>query len=247
MHKKLLFLVFVMLGINYAVAETFAQNTPNACNFIANSVYFIAEYEPIEYTCNAGYYLPANHEGCVQCPSIYTCAGGTFSFNKKVSQGIIYSDGVINQNISNMCAVNLPRRLAASFEPNAHTCGAGYYLPAGVDACTLCTVNNICAGGTYSFNETISQGIQSCASGTFAPTGSTVCYPHILHVGNDNIYLKSTKQTTPSLNIRIGNDIFYANMTTTRTRMNKDSTHYFHAKTADNVHYYICDDTTCPQ
>ena len=237
----------MLLGIDYAWAETFTQDTPNACNFTVNTAYFVAEYEPNEYTCNSGYYLPANHDGCVQCPSIYSCPGGTFSFNENASQGIVFSSSaIINQNISNMCAVNLPKVLSASFEPNTHTCSSGYYLPAGVDACTICRANNICSGGTYAFNETTDQGIQSCASGTFAPTGSTVCYPHILHVGDSNVYLKSTKQTTPSLNFQIGNDIFYANMTTVRTKMNKDSEHYFHAQWADN-HYYVCDDTTCPQ
>ena len=124
-------------------------------------------------------------------------------------------------------------------------CASGQYLPANIDDCTQCPTNSICSGGTYSFNETVSQGIQSCASGTFAPTGSTVCYPHIFHVGDDIVYIKSVKQTTPSLNIQIGNDIFYINMTTTRTRMSKDSTHYFHVDYGGN-HYYVCDDTTCP-
>ena len=126
-------------------------------------------------------------------------------------------------------------------------CTAGYYLPANVNECAICPINSVCVGGNYPLSETIDQGIQSCANGTFAPTGSAVCYPHILHVGDSNVYLKSTKQTTPSLNIKIGNDVFYANMTTERTSMNKDSSHYLHVKTADNVHYYVCDDTTCPQ
>jgi hypothetical protein len=111
----------------------------------------------------------------------------------------------------------------------------------GVD----CMNGKVCTAtdpGYYSPDGATTQ--TPCASGTFAPTGSAVCYPHILHVGNDNIYLKSTKRTTPSLNIRIGNDIFYANMTTTRTRMNKDTIHYFHVQWSNND-YYVCDDTTC--
>jgi hypothetical protein len=189
--------------------------------------------------------LPANTLGCVACPSGYTCGGGTFQFNEYFAQGIIYNQ-LATSNVNNICGYGVGEKMSAVFEANSHTCSSGQYLPAGVDACTLCPVNNICAGGTYSFNETVAQGIQSCASGTFAPTGSTACYPHILHVGNDNVYLKSTKQTTPSLNIRIGNDIFYANMTTVRTTMNKDSSHYFHVQWGNND-YYVCDDTTCPQ
>ena len=130
------------------------------------------------------------------------------------------------------------------YESTPQTCVAGEYLPRYYDSCATCPSGSACIGGTYSFDETTDQGIVACSSGTFAPTGSTVCYPHILHVGNDNIYLKSTKQTTPSLNIRIGNDVFYANMTTVRTRMNKDSIHYFHVQW-ENHDYYVCDDTMC--
>lgn len=126
------------------------------------------------------------------------------------------------------------------------TCDAGEYLAQHDYQCSSCSANSYCLGGTYPYSETDTQGIQSCASGIFAPTGSAVCYPHILHVGEDIMYMKSAKQTTPSLNFQIGNERFYINMTTTRTRMNKDSVHYFHVDWGDN-HYYVCDDTTCPR
>jgi hypothetical protein len=67
-----------------------------------------------------------------------------------------------------------------------------------------------------------------------------------MHVGDDIIYLRSTKLTTPSLNIDINQDgvaDFFANMTKTRTTMNKDSIHYFPVDW-DNNNYYVCDDTT---
>ena len=135
------------------------------------------------------------------------------------------------------------------FVPNQYTCSAGYYLPANTDACTECPQNNKCIGGTYSFNETAAQGIEPCpSSASHAPTGSAVCYPHILHVGENNIYLKSTKTTTPALNIDFDNDgiaDLFANMTTTPTYMNKDSEHYLKI-IANGVLYYVCDDTICP-
>ena len=204
-----------------------------------------ASFTPIKYTCNDGEFLPANALGCTTCPDGATCAGHTFSFNPNVPQGVIYN-APFTQNQNDLCS---PYYIfaRADFTPNEYTCNAGYYLPANGIECISCPSGSACVGGTYSFNETTDQGIQSCATGTFAPTGSAVCYPHRLHVGNDVVYLKSTKQTTPSLNLRIGGDVFYANMTTVRTKMNKDSSHYLHVKTADNVHYYVCDDTTCPQ
>ena len=164
------------------------------------------------------------------------------------------TDVFLNTKLATECpdkttlyATYTPNSKVACEEISGIDCSSGYYLPANVNECTMCPINNVCSGGTYTFNENTDQGIQSCASGTFAPTGSAVCYPHILHVGDSNVYLKSTKQTTPSLNLRIGGDVFYANMITERTRMSKDSSHYLHIKTADNVHYYVCDDTTCPQ
>ena len=232
---KKLFLIFLLLPLS-----AFADMT---CDTNVNKYYAI--YTPNSYTCSVGQYLPANAVACVACPNGFTCPGGTFNFNPNLFQGLIF-ETIPQTTMNNVCAVNFPKKLQAKYAPNSHTCSSGYYLPAGVDACTLCPSGNACVGGTYSFNETMDQGIISC-TGAFAPTGSAVCYPHILHVGDSNVYLRSTKLTTPSLNIKIGNDVFYANMTTVRTRMNKDSSHYLHVKTADNVHYYVCDDTTYGQ
>lgn len=186
MRKNFLFLALIISGINYASAETFTQDTPNACNFVGTA-YFVAEYEPNEYTCNSGYYLPANHEGCVSCPSMYSCPGGTFTFDENTSQGIVYSSSaIINTNINNMCAVNLPNFLSAFYEPNEHTCSAGYYLPANVDACTQCPANSYCVGGTYSFNEDTDQGISACATGYSAPVGSSVCTANTISITWDH-------------------------------------------------------------
>lgn len=205
---------------------------------------YYALYTINHYACDAGYFLPANTLGCVACPSGFTCDGGTFPFNPDIYQGLDIQE--IKTQTNNVCAANFPSDLWAIYIPKKHTCLSGYYLPANIDTCTLCPSGSACVGGTYSFNETIDQGIETCPNGTFSPTGSHFCYPHIMHVGNDNIYLKSTKQTTPSLNIKIGNTVFYANMTTIRTTMNKDSTHYLRVRWND-YDYYICDDTTCPQ
>ena len=140
-----------------------------------------------------------------------------------------------NNNITNMIPV---------WTPNEYTCEPGYYLPANVDGCRQCPKNNKCVGGTYSFNETENQGIKQCTNpAPFAPIGSSVCYPHILHIGDDVIYLKSTKFTTPSLNVGWGGDVFYANMTTVPTRMNAGTEHYLKIE-YDGVVYYVCDDST---
>lgn len=231
--------LFVFLSVFFVMQSVFADMT---CDTDVTDYY--ALYAPNSYACASGQFLPADAIACVACPNGFTCDGGTFNFNENYFQGLSF-DSVLGTSANNLCAANFPYALVAQYEPNEHTCNAGYYLPANVDECTQCPTNSICSGGTYTFNETTDQGIQSCTSGTFAPTGSSVCYPHIMHVGNDVMYMKSTKQTTPSLNIKIGNDIFYINMTTNRTKTNKDSARYFHVDWGDN-HYYVCDDTMCP-
>jgi len=228
----------VILFIIFTTQSVFADMT---CDTNINKYY--AKYTINTYTCSAGQYLPANTLGCVACLADFNCPGGTFDFNPDYFQGLNFNHAPSTQ-MNNVCAGNFPPRLVATYTPNSHTCSVGYYLPANVDACTQCPSGSACVGGTYSFNETFDQGIVTC-NGTYSPTGSAVCYQHILHVGNDVIYLRSEKLTTPSLNIKIGNDTFYANMTTTSTYMNKDSTHYLHIQYAD-TDYYVCDDTTYP-
>ena len=247
--KKILFIfaVFILNAVFAYGDNLITSNTSNGCDFNATNQALIARFELDEYMCNNGYYLPADATGCAGCLNGYTCTGGTYSFNESINQGIVLNTP-ITTNVDLGCATKLLNNnlFFARFAPNEYTCNAGYYLPADETECTQCPTNSVCVGGTYLFNETTDQGIQSCASGTFAPTGSSVCYPHIFHVGNDVVYLRSTKSTTPSLNIQIGNNVYYVNMTTTPVTMNKDSTRYLHAQWGNND-YYICDDTTCPQ
>lgn len=223
------------------VNPSFAEMT---CDDAATD--YFAVYKPNSYTCNSGQYLPANTSGCVSCPNGFTCNGGTFDFNPDYFQGIDFdTSNISTTTINNICALNFPSDIYAIYEPNIHNCTTGYYLPANTDGCQPCPQNNKCVGGTYTFNETLPQGIEQCENGYFAPNGSAVCYPHILHIENNNIYLKSEKATTPSLNVKISNDIFYANMTTIPTTINNTTEQYLKIKQGDTV-YYVCDDTICP-
>ena len=226
----------------YFAAGTFAKAC--AANTVPTHVYRYSV--PYTYTCASGYFLPANTTACEPCPTGFSCSGGTYAFNEKQSQGLTFAGQYYTGDVTKACATNFNRVLNGIYTPNVHVCEHGYYLPANTDGCTICPTDNICSGGTYTFNETTDQGIVPCTTPTpYAPTGSTVCYPHILHVDDGLVYLRSTKLTSPSLHIRIEDDVFYANMTPIPTRMNKDSVRYFHSQWDDN-HFYICDDTTYP-
>ena len=224
--KKILF-VFIGLYSSNAFAY-YTETIQNQCGVIDNNL--IAVFTPIPYTCPSGEFLPAYTLGCEPCPDDFICSGGTYNFSDNTHQGATLSSNYIKHDMTNMCATNILHELIAIFTPNVHTCTPGYYLPANIDVCTICPQNSFCSGGTFTFNETLDQGI----------------FPHILHVGNDIIYLKSEKQTTPSLNIKIGNDVFYAHMTQNQTYMNNASEHYLKIQYDNNL-YYVCDDTTCPQ
>ncbi len=166
---------------------------------------------------------------------------GENSLFNAVFEPVAIDNSIVNAESEFTCAANTARVFNAVFELMVYNCDAGYYLPANIDGCTICPQNYACPGGEYTFNENINQGIMSCES-YFSPIGSGVCYPHILHVGDDNLYLKTTKLTTPSLNLKIGDQIFYANMTKSDVSINSETERRLKINYNGNV-YSVCDDT----
>ena len=112
------------------------------------------------------------------------------------------------------------------------TCSGGEYVPTAGDGCVNVGVGYWGAGGTVSQTSTL--GRNACASGlTTIGWGSGADEAgdcgRVLNVGDEKIYLRSTKKTTPSLNISINGDVFYGNMSTATKgslRINSGGTTY---------------------
>ena len=166
---KKLFVIFFIGFFSLNAFALYNSDIPNACT---SSQTFIPVLQINSYTCNAGYYLPANALACVQCPSNATCPGGTFTFNPDQAQGINLNYPV-SQNLNNACSENFAKTFAPVFQANSYNCAAGTYLPADAIACETCPADSYCGGGTYTFNETVAQGATACDSGAHSPAGSS--------------------------------------------------------------------------
>lgn len=131
-------------------------------------------------------------------------------------------------------------------------CNSGEYFPAHWYECKTCPENNYCVGGTYPYSETVSAGATQCPHNGYSNTGASSvaqCY-RILHVGNNELFLRGAKKTTPSLNIDINNDgvpDFFGNMTTADMPMNSGTARKLKVS-FDGVAYSVYDDTvTVPE
>ena len=183
MIKKLLvFTVLLYPGIVFADAF-FSQTITDGCDTnllhaINNKTRMEPVFEPLEYTCNNGTFLPANTTGCQTCPDSYTCISGTYSFNEKNAQGITAKE-ILNQDTLKICsknllhAINNKTRLTPAFEPIQIHCLTGYYLAANAIECTTCPANSYCVGGTFPFNENSDQGATPCPNNQTSLAGSS--------------------------------------------------------------------------
>ena len=89
-------------------------------------------------------------------------------------------------------------------------CPGGYYSEGGaVYECTPCGTESYCSAG---FQNMCMDGLSTIGYGPGADEEGDC--GRILHVGNNKIYLRSEKKTTPSLNVKIGNLTLYGNMST---------------------------------
>jgi len=126
-------------------------------------------------------------------------------------------------------------------------CNAGEYLPAHWYKCEPCPQNNYCPGGTYPYSETIPSGATQCPNNLYSPAGMsslTQC-GRILHIGDEIVYLHSTKKTTPALHVDIDQDgiaDYFGNMTTLDVPMTRGTDKKLKLQ-YDGVTYSVYDDS----
>lgn len=215
-----------------------------------SGIVYFAHYEINTYNCAVGYYLPANTLGCRPCPSGFNCPGGTYKFNSDNFQGLYFTPNITTA-INNACAANFPTDIFAIYTPNVHDCATGYYMPANTDGCVQCPENNYCAGGTYTFNETITQGITPCPdSDPYAPVGmwdENQC-GRKLYVGGEYLYVHRSpaNPTEHRLYIKFGDNVYSANATpidsNPNIKMSANAQRSLHVK-IDGIEYLIHDDS----
>ena len=125
------------------------------------------------------------------------------------------------------------------------SCGGGSYVAASGAACS-----NVGAGyykATHTVKQTETSTPGQCSSGL-----TTIGYGagadeaddcgHILHVEDGQLYLRSAKKTDKAIVVKVGNDNFYGNMTTTETNMSDGVSKKLKIK--DNgITYYVHDDS----
>lgn len=241
MNKIILSLAFI-----FVVQPAFAEFV---CD--KNIKKYLATYTPNQYTCNAGEFLPANALGCVPCPAGGDCIGGTYKFNPNTSQGLVINT-ISNDILHGVCAENFLSRLNATYKPNIHTCITGEYLPANIDGCRPCLPDSYCGGGTYSFNETVDQGLTPCPDQhPFAPAGmwtQSQC-GRKLHIGDNVLYLHQApaNPTERRLYVQYGDTKYSANLYQISDgeniqKMSVDATRSLRIKIND-IDYVVYDDS----
>lgn len=241
-----IFLIY-FLFISSAFAE-YHENIVNGCKYVENHE-LIATFEINKYTCNTGEFLPANTLGCKKCSTDHVCVGGVFEYNKTKSSGVEYK--TLSTNSKFACAANFPATMQAVFTPNVHECLRGYYMPANTDGCVVCPENNYCVGGTYTFNETIAQGITICPENApFAPIGmwTKLQCGRKLHIDDDVLYVhqEPANPTEHRLYIRVNDTVYSANATPKQnssiTKTSINATQLLHI-VMDGIEYLIHDDS----
>ncbi len=129
--------------------------------------------------------------------------GSTSSVNSCLANYSISGTAATNHDAAADCKISCSggTYIAAANNTSCSNVGAGYWAAASTVSQGSAGARNQCASGL----TTIGYGAGADEAGDCG---------RILNVGTDKVYLRSTKKTTPSLNIKIGDQTYYGNMST---------------------------------
>ena len=101
------------------------------------------------------------------------------------------------------------------------TCSGGQYVATAGAGCVNVGTGYYGAGGTVGQNATLARnqcpaGLTTIGYGAGADEAGDC--GRVMHMGEDKLYLRSTKKTTPSLNVKVGDTTYYGNMTSGTTK-----------------------------
>lgn len=101
------------------------------------------------------------------------------------------------------------------------TCSGGQYVATAGAGCVNVGTGYYGPGGTVGQNATLARnqcpvGLTTIGYGAGADEAGDC--GRVMHMGEDKLYLRSTKKTTPSLNVKVGDTTYYGNMTSGTTK-----------------------------
>ena len=153
--------------------------------------------------CGTGEYSAGGTAtSCTACLDNYTTTGDALTDHDSASDCKIYCDG--------------GSYIAVANATQCSNVGAGYWAP-----------SSTIPQGSVGSRTACESGLTTIGSGAGADEAGDC--GRVLNVGDEKIYLRSTKKTTPSLNISINGDVFYGNMSTATKgslRINSGGTTY---------------------
>lgn len=101
------------------------------------------------------------------------------------------------------------------------TCSGGQYVATAGAGCVTVGGGYYGPGGTVAQNGTLGRnqcpvGLTTIGYGAGADEAGDC--GRVMHMGENKLYLRSTKKTTPSLNVKVGDTTYYGNMTSGTTK-----------------------------
>lgn len=145
--------------------------------------------------CPANFYCPGDNEK-YECPTGTTSPGGTSICTCQVNK---YWE-LVNCPTTGFTTVIEHYMISAD-----SACPSGYSPVGQATDCPTVIPESSCTA--------ISRCLD-CASGLFSPAGSDEAADcgHILHFGNNQVYLRSARKTSPSFYVSVGGTEFYGNL-----------------------------------